>query len=38
MDWTMKATSTGNVEAQYDIGGLYHSGDGVPRIRQQAIK
>jgi TPR repeat protein len=36
MDWSIKAASAGNAEAQYNIGDLYYHGLGVPEDYEQA--
>jgi TPR repeat protein len=37
MDWSMKAASAGNAEAQYLVGDLYYCGLGVPKDNKQAM-
>jgi TPR repeat protein len=37
MDWSIKAASAGNAEAQYLVGDLYFNGLGVPRDNKQAM-
>jgi TPR repeat protein len=37
MEWYQKAASTGNINAQYNIGRLYYYGEGVREDRKQAM-